>query len=136
MLSDNLTHDSKAVFSFTRELLVHINNPGPCPISILLRWSDNCGVQYKCKQAFSHLPLYEEHFGVKVIYNFSESGHGKGPSDGLGAITKQKLDRLITGEQVVVRNAYEVYLALSKELTSVGDETIQENSHGAFREES
>ena len=112
ILSDCLAHNSGAVYAFTKQLLLHIsNNPGPCAIKTIHRFTDNCATQYKCKDAFSHIKLIEDAFDVKVIYHYTESGHGKGPSDGLGAAIKKRLERLILGGKVV-NNAYQAYLAL------------------------
>ena len=37
----------------------------------------------------------------KIIYNFSESGHGKGAADRVGALTKRTTDNIIAnGEDV------------------------------------
>ncbi|CAC5415740.1 unnamed protein product [Mytilus coruscus] len=50
ILSDHLTRDSKAVFVFTEQLLIHLkNNPGSCPITLVHRFSDNCATQYNLK---------------------------------------------------------------------------------------
>ncbi len=112
VLSDNMTHDAKAVYLFTTKLFIHLQDQDPSvPIKVLHRFSDNCAVQYKCVTAFSHLQLLQEVHGVKVIYHYTEAGHGKGPSDGLGAAIKKKLDHLILGGKVI-NNAYQAYLAL------------------------
>ena len=112
ILSNDLTHNSGTVYVFTEQLLLHIkNNPGPCPIKVLHRFSDNCAAQYKSKLAFDHLIKLEEKHGIQIIYHYTESGHGKGPSDGLGAAIKKKLERMILGGKVI-NNAYQTYLAL------------------------
>jgi hypothetical protein len=117
ILSDHLAHDASTVYVFTQQLFTHLrNNAGQ--IDVLHRFSDNCAVQYKCIQAFGHLPALEKENDVKIIYHYTESGHGKGPSDGLGASTKKKLDRLILGGKVVT-NAYQAYLALAQNEASV-----------------
>lgn len=58
--------------------------------------------------------------GVKVVYHYSEPGHGKGPHDGIGATIKHGLDRLVIQDKVRLRNAYEVYIAACKYLSQVG----------------
>lgn len=114
VISDSLTHDSNAVQVFTQKLMAHLrNNPGPVPINVIHRFSDNCAAQYKNKVTFYHLSLLEETYDLRFLYHFTESGHGKGPSDGLGAAIKRKVDRLILAGNVI-NNAYEVYLALQR----------------------
>jgi len=87
------------------------NNSGPCKINVVHIFSDNCATQYKCKDAFWYLCLLEAKYTCKLIYHYTEAGHGKGPSDGLGAGIKKKLERLILGGNVI-NNAYQAYLAL------------------------
>lgn len=59
------------------------------------------------------MSVIEECYGIKVIYHYTESGHGKGPSDGIGAGIKKKLYGLILGGKVI-NNVYQTYLALSQ----------------------
>ena len=119
IISNELTHDGKAVALFMDKALSHIErNPGPVPIDTVHRGSDNCNVQYKSAENFSHLGRYHHLYkGVRpitVIYRFSEPGHGKSPSDGYGAATKGRLDNLIKGGGVA-DSAYRAYLLLTKE---------------------
>lgn len=112
VISDELTHNAEAVYVFTEKLLAHLNEEqGPCPVKVLHRVSDNCAAQYKSKSAFDHLIQLEEKHQIRIVYHFTESGHGKGPSDGIGAAVKRKLELMILAGKVI-NNAYETYLAL------------------------
>ena len=96
------------------------NNPGNVDIKVLHRFSDNASCQYKWITSLSHIPLFKDIHGVDVRYHYCEPGHGKGPSDGLGATFKQKLTSLVLSDRAVIRNAYEAYLAGSRTLNQVG----------------
>lgn len=122
MISDDLKHDTSAVFNFTKKLLAYMrNNPQRVGLPrILHRITDNCGFEYKCRQAFADLMHIEQQTGVKVVYHFAEPGHGKGPHDGIGATIKHGLDTLILHDKVRLRNAYEVYLATTTHFSEVG----------------
>ena len=114
IISDHLVHNAASVYVFTEQLMTHIrNNPGPCDVEVLHRWTDNCAVQYKCVEAFHYIPKLEQNNNIKLVYHFTEAGHGKGPSDGLGAITKKSLDQIILAGKVL-NTAYEAYLALTQ----------------------
>ena len=114
ILSDSLAHNANTVFVFTKQLIQHLkNNPGPREINLIHRFSDNCAQQYKCISAFSHISQLQDSNEIKIIYHFTEAGHGKGPSDGLGAVIKKKVERMILGGKVI-NNAYQAYLALTQ----------------------
>jgi len=69
ILFDHLARDASTVYVFTQQLLTHLqNNAGQ--IDVLHRFSDNCAVQYKCIQAFGHLPALEKENDVKLIYHY------------------------------------------------------------------
>lgn len=112
ILSDHMAHAANAVYCFTEQLMQYLKNiPGPVPIRTIHRFSDNCAAQYKCKMAFDHIPILNRKYNIDIRYHYTESGHGKGASDGLGAGIKRRLERLILGGQVI-NNAYQAYLAL------------------------
>ena len=57
------------------------------------------------------------------MYHFTESGYGKGPSDGIGAAVKRRLElKLLAGK--VINNAYETYLFLTQSQTDKLDQKI------------
>ena len=132
MISDDIKQDSAAVYAFTNQLLIHIsNNPGPLPIKVLHRFTDNCATQYKCKHSFGHLHLYPRIHNVNVVYHYTESGHGKGPSDGIGATVKQHLSRMIIADEVVLHTAYDVYLAAARTLDKIAKNDLPDRQKAA-----
>ncbi len=123
ILSNEETHDARAVYAFIRHVIKFIqDNPGPEKLRRVKRITDNCCVQYKCAEAFSHMVEYSNQLDVDVDYNFTEPGHGKNVPDGIGATTKQMMARLILSEQCNVNNAYEAYLVLNKYMPKLGEE--------------
>jgi predicted site-specific integrase-resolvase len=117
ILSDGLAHNAGAVYVFTDQLLFHLENSHGLPVKVLRRFSDNCAAQFKCKDAFCHLFLLETKRDVKIHFHYTESDHGKGPSDGLGAGVKKKLERMMLSGKVI-NNAYQAYLTLRQSQTS------------------
>ena len=113
-----MTHNAAALYLFTNKMLTHLRNSPDPSIDVLHRWSDNCAVQYKCVEAFAHLPMLERENNIHIVYHYTEAGHGKSPSDGLGATTKKKLDRIMLSGKTI-NNAYYAYLALVKNETNV-----------------
>ena len=131
--SDNLKHDKDAVFSFTDQLIKHIQNSDGYEINKIHRFSDNAATQYKCKESFSHLQSFQEKYKIKLVYHYCEPGHGKGPADGIGATIKNGLARAVVSDAVVLKNAYDCYLYASRYLTEInkddpGRSRLMENS--------
>ena len=113
ILTDNLNHNTHAVYVFTNQLLKHIrNNPGPCDMKVLRRWTDNCAVQYKCVKAFHQIRELERENDIKIVYHYTEASHGKSQFDGLGGAIKKRLDRAILSGQVV--NTKHIYCVIAK----------------------
>ena len=60
------------------------------------------------------LPLHDLLHRLQADWTFSESYHGKGAHDGIGAIIKFLIRQLILMRALILLNAYEVYeLALT-----------------------
>lgn len=71
-----------------------------------------CTTTYLCKKNFFLFKKYIEEFNFeRGTWNFSESYHGKGPADGVGANIKRLLDEKVAhGEDV--RNASDAFILL------------------------
>jgi hypothetical protein len=46
---------------------------------------------------------------MKAVWNFFEAGHGKGPCDGLGGITKSLADEAVRTDKTVIQSAERFY---------------------------
>ncbi len=111
-ISNSTEHSARAVHEFTRITIKHINERRS--FSRFIRFSDNCSTQFKCADAFVSIPDLQNEFDIVVEYNHSAPGHGKGCSDGMGAVIKQLITRAILAEEAVVNNAEDVYMFLSQ----------------------
>ncbi|KAL3878189.1 hypothetical protein ACJMK2_030557 [Sinanodonta woodiana] len=52
---------------------------------------------------------HNEDFGIAGRWNYLESGHGKGPSDGLGARIKRAADVVIRQGKCLIKNVEDLY---------------------------
>jgi hypothetical protein len=53
-------------------------------------WSNGCANQFKSSKPWYFVSRYPNMIsGCKMMWNFSRSGHGKGPHDGVGTIINQ-----------------------------------------------
>jgi hypothetical protein len=48
-------------------------------------------------------------YGVKATWNYFEAGHGKGPCDGLGGLTKRLADEAVNMGKTTIQDAYEFF---------------------------
>ena len=49
--------------------------------------------------------MHEEEFAIKARWSYLESGHGKGPCDGLGASVKRSADNAVKEEKISIQSA-------------------------------
>ena len=71
-------------------------------------YSDSPFSQYRNKYMFDFVCEHERMFGMKATWDYFESGHGKGPCDGVGGTIKRMADQAIKhGAQI--QNAEDFY---------------------------
>lgn len=96
-VSDNLDHQSHAVWAHLDGILLELSKKFP-DTTRLVFFSDGPTSQYKnrnnCHFLITNVPKYFKKL-QELSWNFSESGHGKGPMDGVGGSLKRKADRLV-----------------------------------------
>jgi len=73
IISDDLKHSASAVYVFSMKLLAYVrdNTEHVGLPTVVHRITDNCGFEYKCKQAFAHCQEYENVMVVQVVYHYS-----------------------------------------------------------------
>lgn len=96
-ISNNLRHDASAIWAHLKPIFLKINKeiPGLKTINFL---SDSPTNQFSNKKIFylfsNEIKRYVPNI-QKVSWNYSESGHGKGAPDGIGAVLKRTSDRIV-----------------------------------------
>ena len=96
-ISDNNSHNPSAIWSHLNPVLQYFKRKFP-ELDILHFLSDGPVTQYRGRQNLHLMANVPFLLGFKEVYwNFSESGHGKGAPDGIGASVKQLADRVVLG---------------------------------------
>lgn len=93
-ISDDLRHGPSAIWAHLHPVLMTAKGANAHTVHFL---SDGPTTQYRSKNNF-YLFSARIHaiYGFQhATWNFSESGHGKGAADGIGAVVKRSADRLI-----------------------------------------
>lgn len=108
-ISKSLRHDSAAVMAHLLDIFYYYL-PQLDYVKTLHFMSDGPTTQYKNRTMFyliiHLLPKYYSQI-ERITYNFSESGHGKGPADGIGAAIKRICDDKVSyGQDISDLNAF------------------------------
>ena len=81
-VSDVLNHNAVSVYTILKKLISELKMLVP-DIRRIHYLTDSPTSQYRNKSIFRLISTHEEEFGVQARWNYLESGHGKGPLDGL-----------------------------------------------------
>ncbi|CAG2250372.1 unnamed protein product [Mytilus edulis] len=103
-LSDDITHDSKAVEYFQNKTLEFLDEKS-IPYKELIIFSDGCAGQYKSRHTFAKLA--QENVVIQRHYFGSE--HGKSESDGEVAAVNKAVDSVVIGRRAIITNATDMY---------------------------
>jgi len=95
-ISADNRHDPAAIWAHLKPVLTQIKNKFG-KITNVHFISDSPSSQYRCvKNLYLMKTLMHCEYGFsRVTWNFTESGHGKGPADGVGALIKRTADELV-----------------------------------------
>lgn len=87
----------------------------PRNTKILKIWSDGPSNQFKNKFIGALIVLFEKHFKIKIFWNFFATSHGKGCVDGIGAVVKNRVRRLVNSRQAIVNCSSDLVEAFNSE---------------------
>ena len=104
-ISEDVRHTAPAVFAHLEPLLKRFQELG---VKKMFIFTDGPTAQYRNKTAFALIYLFAEKYGFETfVWNFWESGHGKGIIDGLGGTLKSKADKKVAqGFDVINVNTF------------------------------
>lgn len=88
VVSDDLKHDVAFVYETQKVAIEYLKKNFP-EVKQLTYYSDGCAAQYKNCKNFFNLCLHEKDFGLKAIWCFFATSHGKSPCDGIGGTVKR-----------------------------------------------
>lgn len=104
-ISNDLIHGNNAVICFITKANEHLQTVRSLNIVKEVQFSDGCARQYKACVPFCDISHSVQDFGFITECNYYGSGHGKGPSDGAGAVIKSAARRAVNSQQEVINNA-------------------------------
>ena len=118
-VSDEMSHKSSTVLAFLDDLIPELKKIDD-QLTVIHYWSDSPSSQYRNKFMFDAISNHEALYGCCARWNYFESGHGKGPCDGLGGTCKRMADEAIRSGKAVIVDAEGFYeWGKSSSLTNV-----------------
>lgn len=114
-MSDVLDHSKPTIFAYLNKVFSKI----PKTIKVIRIWSDGPSNQFKNKYMAAALKILETKFSKKIIWNYHATAHGKACIDGVGAVAKKKVKRLIRTRKAIVNCAKDFVLAFKTEPSKV-----------------
>ena len=95
------SHSAATTFSFIKKLVTVLFDFLPA-LSVMHFVSDGPSNQYRNRTIVQLVRRFPQLFaGVRASWCWLESGHGKGPCDGVGGGIKKKADNLIKGGKII-----------------------------------
>lgn len=113
-VSDVISHNATAVYAILKKIIPIIKEDYPVTKKIHYL-TDSPPSQYRNKTIFQVLVDHETDFGMQAQWNYLESGHGKGPCDGLGASVKRAADMAIKQGKATIQDGKDFYNWTTKE---------------------
>ncbi len=89
-------------------------------------WTDSPTSQYRNKTIFNFLSNLEKSHGITGSWQFFESGHGKGPCDGIGGTTKRNADNAIKQGKFIIQDADDFFKWASETDSQIEYEKIEQ----------
>lgn len=107
-ISDEASHKASTVLTFIDDLIPELKVIDP-QLKMIHYWSDSPSSQYRNKYIFDAVANHFETYGCNARWNYFESGHGKGPCDGLGGTSKRMADEASRSGRYVISDAHDFF---------------------------
>lgn len=107
-VSDEMAHKASTVVTFIEDIIPELKKIDD-QLSTIHYWSDSPSSQYRNKYIFDFISNHEDMYGCSARWNYFESGHGKGPCDGLGGTCKRLADEAIRCGKTLIQDAQSFY---------------------------
>lgn len=115
IVSDNLDHSNDTIFAYMHKAFEMIQKK----IKTARIWSDGPNNQFKNKYTAAAMKIFETKFRKQIIWNYHATAHGKSCVDGIGAVAKSKMKRLVNSRKSVISCAKDFATAFNDEPSKV-----------------
>lgn len=127
-VSDSLQHTKETIVPYLVKLLERL----PESVKILKIWSDGPSSQFKNKFIAAVIPVLQEKFHIKIIWNYFATSHGKGCVDGIGATAKMVVRKHVKARDCIVKSSSDFVHAFNRTSSNIQIEEMKENDFDAI----
>ncbi|XP_054775254.2 uncharacterized protein LOC129283486 [Lytechinus pictus] len=114
-VSDDRNHNTSTILAILTKLMPKLKELIP-HLHKVHYWTDSPTSQYRNKTMFSLVSEHADIFdGIHAQWNYFESGHGKGPCDGIGGTIKRLADTAVKRRAAVIQDAHDFFAWASQE---------------------
>ena len=103
-----MSHSAPTVITCLKQIIPEIKSLDP-DMATVHYWTDSPSSQYRNKSIFNLIANHESMFCMKAQWNYFESGHGKGPCDGLGGTCKRMADEAVGRGNIIIQDAQDFH---------------------------
>ncbi|CAF3909114.1 unnamed protein product [Rotaria magnacalcarata] len=110
IISDYVEHDTKCVYFAQQIMVSNVKQLAP-NVHVTNYVTDGGPSHFKNRYNILNLTFHEMDFGVRAMWSFTATSHGKGSVDGLGATIKSTATKYLMrhGPEEAFKNANEFY---------------------------
>lgn len=91
----------------------------PSTVEILKIWSDGPNNQFKNRFTAALIKMFQISQKLKIFWNFFATAHGKGSVDGIGAVVKTRVKRLVKSRHSIVNCSRDFCEAFNSEYSII-----------------
>lgn len=103
-VSEVLQHNASMVLAIIKKVVEHVKK-SDSNVKGMHFWTDSPTSQYRNKTMFDIISRLKVEYGIMGSWHYFESGHGKGPCDGVGGTTKRNADNAIKQGKTIIQDA-------------------------------
>ena len=103
IISNEVTHDRNIAFHCNEKVIQMVQNKLNQVINTVCIWSDGSASQFRSQYVFRTFSFYPA--GLRVLWDYGEAHHFKGPDDGIGGTIKQCVHSDVRTSTVILRDA-------------------------------
>ena len=124
-VSDVLNHNPAMVTCIVDKLITVVKEIVPIIKSVNF-WTDSLSSQYRNKTIFDTISQFRTKYGMVASWHYFESGHGKGPCDGVGGTTKRNADNAVKQGKTLIQDATDFFSWATQQSSEINYQFISE----------